>query len=184
MDGELRDAAGVRYVKGLRQEIALEIVRSARCGRFASIDDLKLRVPAIAEERSGGAGGNWRAEFYSPAAAADFTGAMRCGRSNEWRGGLGRCWKCGWKSGDRRRHEDRGTCDLHNARRAIPRMRNSPLAPMTAEERLVADFRGTGMTVGPHPMAYHRAELKQQGVRRPSSLQRLPDGTQCAWQDR
>ena len=30
---------------------------------------------------------------------------------------------------------------------------------MSAEERLVADFRGTGMTVGPHPMAYHRARL-------------------------
>ena len=33
---------------------------------------------------------------------------------------------------------------------------NSPLRPMNSEERLVADFRGTGMTVGPHPMAYHR----------------------------
>src|SRR5690348_14475346 len=30
----------------------------------------------------------------------------------------------------------------------------SPLAQMTAEERLVADYHGTGMTVGPHPMLY------------------------------
>ena len=28
---------------------------------------------------------------------------------------------------------------------------------MSSEERLVADFRGTGMTIGPHPMAYKRA---------------------------
>ncbi len=37
----------------------------------------------------------------------------------------------------------------------------SPLATMTPEERLVADFHGTGLTVGPHPMSYRRAELKR-----------------------
>ena len=37
----------------------------------------------------------------------------------------------------------------------------SPLAPMTPEERLVADFRGAGLTVGPHPMAYRRADLQR-----------------------
>ena len=41
----------------------------------------------------------------------------------------------------------------------------SPLLPMTVEERLIADFDGTGMTVGPHPMAYHRAEMKWRGIR-------------------
>jgi error-prone DNA polymerase len=35
----------------------------------------------------------------------------------------------------------------------------SPLARMSWEERLAADFGGTGMTVGPHPMSYHRARL-------------------------
>ena len=34
----------------------------------------------------------------------------------------------------------------------------SPLARMTTEERLWADFRGTGMTIGKHPMAYRRVE--------------------------
>ena len=34
---------------------------------------------------------------------------------------------------------------------------------MTADESLVADFHGTGMTTGPHPMAYHRTEMKRQG---------------------
>jgi error-prone DNA polymerase len=54
----------------------------------------------------------------------------------------------------------------------------SPLAPMNAEERLVADYRGTGMTVGPHPMSYHRAELKKMGVRCAAELPHLPDGMQ------
>ena len=35
---------------------------------------------------------------------------------------------------------------------------------MTTEERLVADFHGTGMTVGPHPMHYHRAQMKSEGA--------------------
>jgi error-prone DNA polymerase len=52
----------------------------------------------------------------------------------------------------------------------------SPLRMMSAEERLVADFRGTGMTVGPHPMAYHRARLDKLGVRRASELSQIPGG--------
>jgi error-prone DNA polymerase len=55
---------------------------------------------------------------------------------------------------------------------------SSPLAPMNAEERLVADYRGTGMTVGPHPMAYHRAVLQKIGVRCAAELAHLPDGMQ------
>ena len=47
---------------------------------------------------------------------------------------------------------------------------------MTDEERLVADFRGTGMTVGPHPMSYHRAEMRAQGVRAAIDLKQLPNG--------
>jgi error-prone DNA polymerase len=48
---------------------------------------------------------------------------------------------------------------------------------MTPEERLLADFRGTGLTVGLHPLAYHRAVLKRQGVRSAIELRSLPDGT-------
>ena len=40
-----------------------------------------------------------------------------------------------------------------------------PLLQMSSEERLVADFLGTGMTVGPHPLVYHRAALRAAGVR-------------------
>ncbi len=54
--------------------------------------------------------------------------------------------------------------------------KGSPLAAMTYEERLVADFRATGMTVGPHPMQYRRAEMKQMGIYRASDLPNLPNG--------
>ena len=52
----------------------------------------------------------------------------------------------------------------------------SPLERMTHEERLVADFRGTGLTTGPHPMAYRRAEMKAMGIYPASSLRSLPSG--------
>ena len=52
----------------------------------------------------------------------------------------------------------------------------SPLAQMTSEERIVADFLGTGMTVGSHPLAYHRAALQAAGVRTAIELPKLRDG--------
>src|SRR5262249_37249259 len=54
--------------------------------------------------------------------------------------------------------------------------RKSPLRMMTHEERLIADFRGTGMTVGAHPMAYHRARMDQLGVKKAGDLRQLPGG--------
>jgi error-prone DNA polymerase len=53
----------------------------------------------------------------------------------------------------------------------------SPLLSMTIDERLVADFFITGFTVGPHPMAYHGAEMKEAGVLRAADLKTVPDGT-------
>jgi error-prone DNA polymerase len=52
----------------------------------------------------------------------------------------------------------------------------SPLDQMTHEERLVADFRGTGLTVGPHPMAYRRAEMSALGIRSAAELKSLRNG--------
>jgi error-prone DNA polymerase len=48
---------------------------------------------------------------------------------------------------------------------------------MTSEDRLVADFRNTGMTVGPHPLSYHRAHLQRAGVLSAKDLQHISDGT-------
>ena len=45
-----------------------------------------------------------------------------------------------------------------------------PLKPMTEAERLVADYAGTGLTVGRHPMALRRDELAMRGVLRAIDL--------------
>jgi error-prone DNA polymerase len=47
---------------------------------------------------------------------------------------------------------------------------------MTDHERLVADYHGTGVTVGRHPMSYRRAMLNQIGAIRAADLASLPNG--------
>ena len=52
----------------------------------------------------------------------------------------------------------------------------SPLQPMNTEERLWADYRGSGLTIGRHPMAHRRAELDKLGVTRAVDLPNIPNG--------
>ncbi len=52
----------------------------------------------------------------------------------------------------------------------------SPLAPMTPTERVIADYAGTGLTIGPHPMAMRRGELALRGILRATDLPRTRDG--------
>jgi error-prone DNA polymerase len=51
-----------------------------------------------------------------------------------------------------------------------------PLPPMSLTERLVADYEGTSLTIGPHPMALRRRELSLRGVLRASDLPRERQG--------
>jgi error-prone DNA polymerase len=55
-------------------------------------------------------------------------------------------------------------------------LEDCPLAAMTAEERLVADYAGTHLTIGPHPMAMRRSELAMRGVIRAVDLSRARNG--------
>lgn len=48
----------------------------------------------------------------------------------------------------------------------------APLPPMTPSERLMVDYAGTSLTIGPHPVAHRRAELALRGVLRASDLPR------------
>jgi error-prone DNA polymerase len=53
---------------------------------------------------------------------------------------------------------------------------HSPLRRMDAGERLHADYAGTGLTIGPHPMALRRGDLALQGVVRASDLPNVRNG--------
>ena len=47
---------------------------------------------------------------------------------------------------------------------------------MNVEERLVADYAGTGLTTGKHPMHYRRAELKSRNILSAEELRACRDG--------
>jgi error-prone DNA polymerase len=57
---------------------------------------------------------------------------------------------------------------------------NSPLTPMTRAERMDADFRGTGLTIGRHPVAYHRSELDKLGACRAIDMQQMRNGSRIS----
>lgn len=51
-----------------------------------------------------------------------------------------------------------------------------PLQRMNIEERLVADYAGTGLTTDRHPMHQRRPELRQRGVQSAEELKHCRDG--------
>jgi error-prone DNA polymerase len=52
----------------------------------------------------------------------------------------------------------------------------SPLPAMSEEERLVADYAGSGLTIGRHPMALRRHDLSMRGVLRAVDLPQARPG--------
>jgi error-prone DNA polymerase len=164
---ELSVRLGMRYVRALRAEIAEEIVRERNARAFASLDDLKLRLPAIR-----------KAELTALAeiGALNFIAGARGGHRRDALWQVERAARSAGPLLEKCEQTDRAASIEQDAGQPTTIV-NSPLLPMTPEERLVADFRGTGMTVGPHPMKYHRASMKRQGVLTASELNRLPDGT-------
>jgi error-prone DNA polymerase len=71
-----------------------------------------------------------------------------------------------------RGHEARQSA-IRNQQSAID---SSPLPSMTPVERMAADFAGTGLTIGPHPMSFHRPALSLKGVLRAVDLPRQRHG--------
>ena len=48
---------------------------------------------------------------------------------------------------------------------------------MNLMERLDADFRGTGLTIGKHPVAYYRSELNKLNALKAIDIRKLRNGT-------
>jgi error-prone DNA polymerase len=145
---------GLRYVKGLRQEMGNVLVEARECdGLFASEYDLKRRVPSIR-----------KAELTLLAKAGAFNWT---GKKHDRRTALWRAERAGQSVGPL----------FENIPDQYEINDSSPLLSMTIDERLVADFFITGFTIGPHPMAYHRAQMNESGVLSADDLRDIPDGT-------
>ena len=50
------------------------------------------------------------------------------------------------------------------------------LPEMSRGDEMLADFRGTGLTTGPHPMTFVRERLSAEGVLTAAALARVPNG--------
>jgi error-prone DNA polymerase len=152
-DGSISLRVGMNYAKGLRQSSAEELVAAqAQDGPFYSVDDLSMRVPALN-----------RKELVTLA---------RIGALN---------------SLDDVRHRRDALWQVEQAGRPVgPLLRGAaarqpesatvmPLKKMTNDERLAADYAGTGLTTGPHPLAYHRAAFRRAGIVSADDLARFPN---------
>ncbi len=141
---------GLRYVRGLRASVAAEIERVRVMRPFGSIEELARRVPALSQ-----------AELDILAE----TGALNSlGTKIHRRDALWQVSRAGRQAGpllSELDHEEE---------------KYSPLQAMSSEERLVADYAGTGVTVGRHPMAHCRTQLRQMNILRASDLKLLRHG--------
>ncbi len=169
---------GLRYVRGLREEAARALVERRRLRPYGSIDELARRVPELNK---------------SDLTVLGEIGALNSMGDDEQKS----------NRGSTRINSDPAESEINNRKSGIfafhrrdalwqveraarhpgplledipERDASSPLIRMTPEERLVADYRGTGMTVGPHPMAYRRSELDGMRIFRAIELADIPNG--------
>jgi error-prone DNA polymerase len=136
---------GFNYARGMRAS-AIQALLDERTqhGGFRSVDDLALRVPAL----------NSR----------ELVLLARIGALNTM---------------DTVAHRRDALWQVEKAGRPVgPLLRGianreqdtMPLAAMTTDERLSADFSGIGLTTGPHPFAYQRSSLHAMGCRTAANL--------------
>jgi error-prone DNA polymerase len=167
---------GLRYVRGLREEAAQALVRERSRAPFTSIHDLTRRVPELRKDEL-----TTLAKIGALNKVAS-TQYLVPGKTSEQKMKKPRYQVLDTRYSPLHRRD--ALWHVESAVRASgPLLENlpehdspSPLQPMNHEERLIADFHGTGMTVGPHPMAYRREWLNAMGIRRAIELRDLPSG--------
>jgi len=148
-NGERRVRLGLNYVKGLRELPARAILAARAQAPFDSIQDLVDRVPELRKDEL---------RKLSEIGALNFiTASPTHRRAALWDSELA----------------IRPTGPLF----ANPQPpTDNPLQAMSASERLNSDFRGTHLTIGKHPMAFHREKLNALGITPAAQLQSVRNG--------
>ena len=166
---------GLNYVRGLREAAAQALVRERSLAPFQSIHDLTRRVPELRKDEL---------TTLAEVGALNSVSSSKFQVSSNPTTPVSAHSKPETRNSKLSFHRRDALWQVEKAvRRSGPLLEEfpepdapSPLAPMTHEERLVADFHGTGLTVGPHPMAYRRAEMTALGIHPASSLKSIPNG--------
>ncbi len=144
---------GFRYVRGIQQSAADTLVSQRGHTPFFSVEDLADRVPLSRDNL---------AMLARIGALNNLHTDARLHR----RDALWQVERAVRKAGPLLE----GITELNSA---------SPLRRMDVEERLVADYHGTGLTTGHHPMAYRRDVLRKSGVKSASELRNIPHGKEA-----
>ncbi|HZY61880.1 MAG TPA: error-prone DNA polymerase [Edaphobacter sp.] len=153
-DGTLSLRLGFGYAKGLRQQPAESIVYARRAaGLFGSVEDLVVRVTSLNRKEL---------TLLASIGALNNLDGVEHRRDALWQ-----AERAGKLEGP-----------LFSQSSELLREDSSfiPLQKMTTEERLMADYAGTGLTVGKHPMAYRREELRRENILSAEELKALPHG--------
>lgn len=151
-EGSLSLRLGLNYARGFKAIAAAQLVAARNAGgAFRSVDDLVLRVPELNR--------------------GDLAQLARIGALNSL-GGVEHRRDAIWQI----EQSSRTVGPLLRQAAVAEPSATSPLRRMETGERLVHDYAGTGLTVGPHPMAYRRAELRRQHVLSATELRQYPDG--------
>ncbi|MGC2369931.1 MAG: error-prone DNA polymerase, partial [Candidatus Sulfotelmatobacter sp.] len=179
---------GLRYVRGLREDACQALVRERQRAPFKSIQDLARRVPGLRKDEL-----NTLAEIGALNTIGQIPIAncqLPIENPDHNQSAINNQQSTISKIANRKSaignslHRRDALWQVERAvRNSGPLLEHlpepdspSPLRPMNYEERLVADFHGTGLTVGPHPMAYRRDWLNAMGIRRASELRNIPNG--------
>ena len=153
-DGSLSLRIGLRYARRLRRHTAEALVQSRMLGgSFRSAEDLALRVPSLDRK--------------------DLALLARIGALNKVDGVQHRrdaLWQV------ERAGKAEGPLLTQQSEWLEDDSRTLPLRRMSTEDRLVADYAGTGMTTGRHPMHYRRPALSSQGILSAGELKHRKDG--------
>jgi len=150
---------GLKYVKGLNQKSGEAIVRERTLRAFSGIDDLRNRVPELNKNELRKLAAVGSLNFIQDTKQNKKSDSMKVNRRDA-------LWQV--------ERVVRSAGELYEDLREQDG--NSPLIPMTIPERLNADFQGTGLTIGKHPVGYHRAELNKLGALRAIDIGQLRNG--------
>jgi len=196
---ELRLRLGLRYVRGLREEMAKKLAAERSARPFASIADLSARVSLRREELAtlaeigalaslpvhpGSSPGTRRAALWQCEAAlrrppglfAHVEPRDEPNPNSIFHAELAeRAEVFGLVRSDADTRSEIKPIPLRSLR-ALREKFLSPLPEMTVRERTAADLHGTGMTVGPHPVALERERLRQLEVSSAAELPRMSNG--------
>ncbi len=198
-DGKQWVRLGFNYIKGFREDTARAIAAERARESFTSIRDLVRRVPGLHKDAL-----NRLAEVGALNSLLSGADALVRGgppgppvrlspkadegvgrrRQNEAGGPPQSTWKDSTGTDPKGAHRREALWQSELALRpvsdlldpAAPVSEPSPLAPMDAVERLHADFRTTGLTIGPHPMSFHRERMNRLGVIPAAGIRLVRDG--------